>query len=103
MANRAPWPDFDFPSICPICLAHHEAAANTESQDMPSDGDVSICIVCHGISVYELALPGKLRFPTDDELEVIMADPRLAILQAGMRIVKERLGPLEGDYFPDQD
>lgn len=100
MPSSTPWPDFDIPSICPICNAHHEAAANTESQAMPTDGDVSICIVCHGISVYDFSRPGKLRFPTDAELEVIMTDPRLALLQAGMRIVKDRLGPLQGDYFP---
>jgi len=96
------WPDFDLPSVCPICLAHHEATANTQGQDMATDGDVTVCIVCGGISVYDFALPGKLRFPTDEELEVIKADPRLSMIQWAMGVVKTRLGPLKGDYWPDR-
>jgi hypothetical protein len=97
------WPDFDLPSICPICLAHHEATANTQSQSRPTDGDVTICIVCHGISVYDFTLPGLLRFPTDEELEVIKADPEIQRVQWAMGIVKDVMGPPKGDYWPQQD
>lgn len=94
----ADWPDYDLPSICPQCLAHHEAAANTSGGGMPTDGDVTVCIVCRGIAVYDFSLPGKLRFPTDEELEVFNKDPRLQQIRWAMGIV----GPPKGDYWPDR-
>jgi hypothetical protein len=94
------WPDFDIPSVCPQCRAHHDAMAATTGQDGPSDGDVNMCVVCRGISVYDSSIPTKLRFPTDEELEAFSADPRLQELRAAMEIV-DRMNPLKGDYFPE--
>jgi len=100
MPDSPPWPDFDIPSVCPICLAHHQAAANTQGEDMPTDGDVSLCVVCGGISVYDFSLPGTLRFPTDEELEVIMTDPDIQRVQWAMGVVHRTMGPPRGDYWP---
>ncbi len=96
------WPDFDIPSVCPQCLAQHEAMGGMTGQQQPKDGDVNLCIVCHGLSVYDSSLPGRLRFPTDEELAVFNADPRLRLIRAAMEVVEEKLGPPEGDYWPDR-
>jgi len=100
MPDSPPWPDFDIPSICPQCLAQHQATANTQGQNMPTDGDVTICIVCKGISVYDFSLPGKLRFPTDEELERFNQDPDIKALRWAMGAVRDTLGPPKGDYWP---
>jgi hypothetical protein len=96
-----PW-DYDILSICPICRAHHDGMANAMDERGPQNGDVNVCIVCKGISVYDTSVPTKLRFPTDEELEVFNADPRLNAIRAAMEVVEEHLGPPPGDYWPDR-
>jgi len=96
------WPAFDLPSICPQCLAHHDATSNTSDEGMPHDGDVTVCIVCTGVSVYDFSLPGKLRFPTDEELAVIADDERIQAIRWAMGVARNKLGPLQGDYWPDR-
>ena len=98
--DAAPW-DHDIPSVCPVCRAHHEAMANTMDDRAPTDGDVNLCIVCHGISVYDSKVPTKLRFPTDEELVEIKADPHIAKVLRAMKITEIMIGKPRGDYFPD--
>ena len=95
------WPDFDLKARCPICGARHDGTANTVDDLPPQDGNLALCIVCGGISIYELALPEKLRFPTDAELVEIMNDPDIAELQRAHREVIRRHGLPKGNYFPD--
>lgn len=92
--------DFATDITCPICLAHHEASAALNGTAGPKDGDVSLCIVCGGISVYDSTAPGRLRFPTDPELEEFMADPLIRQAQAALDVVKAK-APLKGNYYPD--
>lgn len=99
MADR-PW-DHDVDSVCPQCRAVHDGMANIESVAGPEDGDVNLCIVCRGISVYDSTVPTKLRFPTDEELDVFMRDPRIHQARAAMGIVDKIFGPPKGDYYPD--
>jgi len=96
-----PW-DHDMPSVCPQCGAHHEAMANTVNNDAPSNGDVNLCVVCKGISIFDDSVPTKLRYPTDDELTEINKDPRIQDLRSKMKVVDILLGPPKGDYFPDR-
>lgn len=96
--SRDPWPDFDMAMQCPICLSYHEAAANTMDQRMPVNGDVSLCIVCGGISVYDSSLPFLLRHPSDAELAEFMADPNIKLLQIALSEVRKIHGPPQGDY-----
>lgn len=96
--SRDPWPDFNLNQQCPNCLSYHNGASNTMDQAMPVDGDVSVCIVCGGIAVYDFSVPLLLRHPNDAELAVIMADPNIKILQQGLEELKRRYGPVQGDY-----
>jgi hypothetical protein len=75
--------------------------SNTTDDEAPHDGAVNLCIVCKGISVYDSNVPTKLRFPTDEELVEINADPEISRVRAAMHAVDKLHGPLKGDYFPD--
>jgi hypothetical protein len=99
--SERPW-DHDINSVCPVCRASHDGMASTMGEREPQDGDVNVCIMCKGISVYDSSVPTKLRFPTDEELAVFNADPRLRLIRAAMEVVEEKLGPPEGDYWPDR-
>lgn len=93
--------DFDLPSICPICTAHHDATSNLTGPNRPGDGDITVCIVCAGVSIYDFSRPGKLRFPTDDELVEIDKDPEVARIRWALGVVRDRMGPPKGDYWPE--
>jgi hypothetical protein len=88
--------DFDTPLVCPICRAVHEASANLTGPEAPEDGDVSMCIMCGGISVYDASKPEGLRFPTDGELEMFSKDERILSMQWARRRVVDRHGPPKG-------
>jgi hypothetical protein len=99
--SKRPW-DHDVDSVCPICRAVHDGMASAMGEHEPKDGDVNICIMCKGLSVYDSSVPTKLRFPTDEELAVFSADPRLNLIRAAMEVVEEKLGPPPPrNYWPD--
>ena len=88
-------------STCPQCMAQHDRMSDVTGDHRPTDGDVNICIVCRGISVYDSNVPTLLRFPTDEELAEIINDPRISKLRAVMEIVDEMSGRPRGNYHPD--
>lgn len=58
---------YDLPvTHCPHCGHKHDAATNLEAPRAPGQGDVSICLECGGIAVFD-ADPLRLRLPTPDE------------------------------------
>lgn len=66
--------DFKVPiANCPNCGKKVDAAMSVNGKRKPRWGDVSICIECHHISVYDNGL--QLRNPTDDEMLSIAGNP----------------------------
>lgn len=86
-------------SICPYCDHHHElVSAVVERGDgdvLPaeephhSDGDLSFCMGCGEISVFESSYWGHLRFPTKDEYEEIAAMRFVMLAQKAFRNATE--------------
>jgi hypothetical protein len=80
--------DYDFFTVCPYCLAAFNGAARvTELGSAPEDGDVSICVVCHQVSVFQGDASGGLRKPTDDERRVFDADAEIRTVIRAMQAV----------------
>ena len=88
-------------SVCPQCMAQHNQMTDVIGNDRPSDGAVNICVVCHGISIYDSSVPTLLRFPTDEELAVIVKNPKISKIRAVMDVVDMMYGRPRGKYSPD--
>lgn len=54
------------PSPCPNCKKVSDMAYGPNSDDPPTPGDVSICLYCQSISVFDEDL--ILREPTEEEI-----------------------------------
>lgn len=84
--------DYDTPDIeCPGCAKELGGAlATTEGQTEPDDGSIAVCAECGTISVYT-AVNDKLelRYPTDDEMVVILKNMHIARVIAVTRLARE--------------
>ena len=81
---------FEFPDfrhdviICPRCGKEMDASLAITNDHRPDPGDVSICLYCAGVSLYDDGL--RLRLPTAAESLELRADPRI---QKAIWAVKE--------------
>lgn len=93
MSNHHLPNDFNVDCVCPQCRAIHDGMANMMDTRHPEDGDVSMCIVCGGISIYDHTNPTRLRFPTDDELVEINRDPNMRAIRWAYKQMLREKGP----------
>jgi len=85
------WPSTDWPTICPYCGQHHDAATNVERRDyVPDDGDVSLCFGCGEFCVFDNTAYGGMRKPTKKEQRVFARDKRLQELRTAWKVVKRQ-------------
>jgi hypothetical protein len=79
----------DWPSTCPFCRARHDAVtlASGGKQDVPVEGDVTLCFTCGQFCVFDAT--GGLRVPTPGELVVINADPRVRKARESWEAIKD--------------
>lgn len=56
--------------VCPLCHHRLTQSTNVEDDSAPQPQDITICIRCSGILLFDGAL--KLRAPTTEELQEIM-------------------------------
>lgn len=68
---------------CPHCGRRQDAGTNMTGDVAPKPGDVSICIRCAGVSVFELG--GERRLPTDEEVAEFAADDELQRMVAAAK------------------
>jgi len=66
------------PTPCPSCGVLLEAATSTFEEATPSDGDITICIKCGHIMMFENNQPRDL---TDAEMRMIAGDRRIIAAQ----------------------
>jgi hypothetical protein len=69
------------PSACPGCGRVHDAATGTVNR-APRDGSISVCIACGAVAIFEA---GRLRAPTPAEAAEVANDPRVLMMQRGVR------------------
>lgn len=70
------------PVKCPFCDYELTGHAPVVGSFKPRSGDVSICIECGSVSIYQIAL----RKPTEDELEsIVKEDPNIKRAQHKIR------------------
>lgn len=62
-------------TLCPACGECLRHAANVDGHYVPKAGDAVMCFICGEASVYDDAVPTKLRVPTEDEAEAINEHP----------------------------
>lgn len=79
------------PTKCPGCGAEMDGhLACREGQSGPDDGSVSICVECSTIAIYtEVSGRLVLRYPTDEEMKSILADPHVTRAIATIRYLRE--------------
>lgn len=58
---------------CPYCGKKHNATTSTTGDHLPKPGDITICIECANVLLFNDDL--TTRKPTDNELEEIMHFP----------------------------
>ena len=71
---------------CPGCGKVNDRHSDMTSDAKPKHGDVSICIDCGQLSVFDLH-ERCLRLPRADELREFEQDPRLRMYMAAWRAV----------------
>lgn len=64
-------------STCHYCGSVHELATGITTEEGPQEGDLSLCIVCLEVSVYDFSEPGNTRKLTDEEREMVMKLPKI--------------------------
>ena len=64
-----------FSAKCPACGTELDVALNTTGDDMPEDGDPSLCVKCRALLVYCGTPVNSMRYPTEDEQRRFLADP----------------------------
>jgi hypothetical protein len=67
--------DFDQVSECPYCGVVNDGIANMTGDEMPEDGDPTICMSCGIIGVVSSTSPTGLRRPTKAERSMFLRDP----------------------------
>lgn len=91
--------DNEFASRCPFCGEAFDRASHVtergKSQHAPTDGDLTLCIVCGEWAFFAAGVPGGLRKPTDAEYEAIAGNPLVRkIRKAWVEMMKNhRAGP----------
>jgi hypothetical protein len=76
----------DFHTVCPFCAAQCDAASEVmDTDDAPTDGDISLCLYCGQFSMFKRDAPGGLRVPTRREAREITRDADLQRLHAAWR------------------
>jgi hypothetical protein len=67
--------DNEFPNQCPFCGEKHDMASGVaergKTQHTPTDGDLTLCIVCGEWAFFDSKVIGGLRKPTDAEYVTI--------------------------------
>jgi hypothetical protein len=84
------WPTTEFPSICPFCNQHHEAATAMGETPQPSDGAVSMCFQCGQFSVFDSDTFGGLRKPTKKEQRHFDRDEKLRELVTAWKVTRRQ-------------
>lgn len=73
------------PSTCPSCGKWLDGAATIgESCEPPNPGDITLCIGCGTVMIFDIAL--KLRAATQLEIDTLPADERAHLQRASRRI-----------------
>ena len=79
---------------CPHCGTEQSAVASSDNIEGPQAGDITVCLDCLLISVFDLnALDGQLvvRKPTPEELHEYSRDPEVAHIGAMALLAKRVL------------
>lgn len=77
------------PGVCPCCGRTHDAATNAlDNHKLPIPGDITVCIDCAAISIFDDQLVRRL--PTAAEAGQLATDHRLARVQQHVRLAIRR-------------
>lgn len=71
--------DHEHASTCPYCGKHNDMAGSMPGQRArPKDGDVSLCIGCGHVGVFDSRAPGGLRKTSPLEAATLAANPQMS-------------------------
>lgn len=75
-------------TICPHCGVVNDSCTDAFGDCAPSPGDVSVCILCSGLGIYEKDL--SLRSPTDAEDAELNRDERITAVRAEVMVLTSK-------------
>jgi len=71
---------------CPHCGERLNMATAVSEEVLPKDGDLTICVFCKGLMIFEKGL--RLRKLSNDEESDALDDPRVAAVKNAIRIIR---------------
>jgi hypothetical protein len=78
----------DWPHTCPFCRLQQEAVTHISGKDyVPSNGDITMCFNCGGISVF--TNDGGLRKPTKKEQRELDQNSRIKEVKDAWKMAKQ--------------
>lgn len=77
-------------STCPYCGKVNEFASNPHDDGRPSDGDVTMCIGCGHIAIFDEQAPGGCRKTTALEAAQFSADERISRIHLAWKMMDQR-------------
>ncbi|RPJ20085.1 MAG: hypothetical protein EHM35_19935 [Planctomycetaceae bacterium] len=78
---------------CPFCKRKNDHCSNVGSEhSQPTDGDVTMCIGCGGLAIYDSKSESGLRVPSVAEIIDVLADQDVEkAMMAWQRVVGYKL------------
>lgn len=74
-------------TTCPHCGRLNDGHTSIEGGHAPVNGDVTVCIGCTGISMYDSTKPGGLYIPDPTQLRDFELDPQIQKVVAIVQIL----------------
>lgn len=76
------------PGNCPYCGTHRDFVSDIEADKVPGPGDISICIKCTGIQVFDDNM--VLRKATDQEYLVYSKIPDVMRVRTAVLLARQK-------------
>ena len=70
---------------CPGCGHKHSHTSNLTGTAGPRDGDVTVCVRCAGVWLFDSTASGGLVAPPPNQLLELAAEPRIAKVREAIR------------------
>lgn len=79
----------EMPTTCPHCGYHHDCATGLFGADVPDDDDVSICIRCGQLCIFQRNASGGMRKPTKQEKRELLRDHKVTLALASWQLIRQ--------------
>lgn len=77
---------------CPWCDYEHQAVSSINVEELPEDGDISLCINCVEWCIFDSRVEGGLRKPTYEEYDsmIVRNEDATRLREAMLQVKNEQ-------------